>query len=105
MRQLDKHASGTEISLRSGDVVELRLQENPTTGFKWQIKAPGHPVCAIVAENYVAGRAAPGAGGTRHWQIRAIASGTAQIELIYARQWETEVPPAQTFTMTIRAED
>jgi inhibitor of cysteine peptidase len=105
MRQLDEHASGTEISLRTGDVVELRLQENPTTGYKWHFKAQGYPVYAVVAENYIAGGAAPGAGGTRHWQIRAIAAGTAQIELIHARHWETEAPPAQTFTMTIRAED
>ena len=105
MRQLDEHASGTEIKLGTGDVVELCLQENPTTGFKWHFKARGQPVCAIVAENYIAGGAEPGAGGTRHWQIKAIAAGTAQIELIHARPWETEAPPARTFTMTIRAED
>jgi inhibitor of cysteine peptidase len=105
MRQLDEHASGTEIKLRTGDVVDLCLPENPTTGFKWQFKAQGQPVCAIVAENYIAGGNAPGAGGTHHWQIKAIAAGITQIELIHARHWETEAPPAQTFAMKIRAED
>jgi len=105
MRQFDENANGTEVTLQAGEVIDLALQENPTTGFKWLFKAKGEPVCAIVADDYKARGVAPGSGGTRHWRIQTVGAGTAQLELIHARPWDSEAPPARTFLMSIRAGD
>ena len=40
---LDEHADGRTVDLRVGQELEIRLTENPTTGFRWQIESSGGP--------------------------------------------------------------
>jgi predicted secreted protein len=105
MHQLDESANGSEVILRKGETIELRLPENRTAGFRWHLQRQGEPICAIEAEDYKPVGTGVGAGGTHSWRIKALAVGTARIELSYARAWEVGKPPAQTFAITIRAGD
>jgi inhibitor of cysteine peptidase len=105
MRQFDQSANGTEVTLHKGETIELHLPENRTTGFRWHLQNRGEPVWAVEAEDFKPGGTSVGAGGTHSWRIKALATGTAQIELTHARAWEAKSSSAQTFALKIRAED
>jgi predicted secreted protein len=52
---------------------------------------------------YQASAARPGlvgGGGTFSLLLNAAAAGTAKVTLVYARSWEKDKPPAETFTAT-----
>jgi inhibitor of cysteine peptidase len=85
---------GTTLSLRIGDVVVLRLAENPTTGYRWEITtAEGFE---LEADDFTHTPAStPGSGGERALRFKATAPGLARIETVLRRSWETTVPLRQ----------
>lgn len=97
----DKSYDGRTINLRVGGGVKLSLEENPTTGYRWEFLTKLEPVCVVVSDAYVAGGGAIGSGGVHDWVFRAVAKGTASVKLGYRRPWEKDTAPAQTFTLTI----
>jgi inhibitor of cysteine peptidase len=104
MIQVDKSANNTQTVLAAGQTLEISLPENPTTGFRWELKAAGEPVCAARGDTFDAPAAGIGKSGTRRWRFEAVGKGTGNIELIYRRAWEQDKPPAETFRLTVRAE-
>ena len=99
----EKSYDGRTINLRVGDGVKVTLEENPTTGYKWDFLSRPEPVCVIVTDAYVANTSAGlmGAGGVHNWEFRAVDKGTASVRLGYRRPWEKDAAPAQTFTLTL----
>lgn len=101
------------IDLAVGQLLEVPLYGNASTGYGWdRVAAPADEKNAVLAD---AGSAAlpsatpadtapgaVGAGGTRLYRYRAVGLGTTTLKLVYRRSWETDVPPAATFTLTVR---
>ena len=52
MLQIDESQNGREIELVTGETIEIRLSENPTTGYRWELKFSGAPTCTLVADHY-----------------------------------------------------
>ena len=104
MVQVDRSANNTQTALALGQTLEISLSENPTTGFRWELKAAGEPVCAARGDNFDAPPPGVGKGGTHRWRFEAVAKGTGNIELVYRRAWEQDKPPAETFRLTVRVE-
>lgn len=103
MRQITEDANGTEIDLAVGETVEVRLEENRTTGFKWVLESPseGEGVCALVGDDFEKGKAI-GQPGTHRWEFRAEKAGSGTIALSYQRPWEKNQLPARSFTLKVR---
>jgi inhibitor of cysteine peptidase len=97
----DKGYDGRAIDLRVGDGVKLSLAENPTTGYRWEFVAKPEPYCVVASDAYVANAGAIGSGGSHNWAFRAVRQGTGTVSIAYRRPWEKDVPPAQTFTLTL----
>lgn len=93
---------GSSFNLHVGDVVVLRLAENPTTGYRWDIiQAQGFELEADDFTNAPA--AGVGHGGERALRFKATAVGAARIEAALRRSWETVVPQRRySITATIR---
>ncbi len=104
MVQVDKNANNTETALAVGQTLEVSLAENPTTGFRWELKAAGEPACAPRGDTFDAPASGVGKSGTHHWRFEAVGKGTGNIELAYRRSWEQDKPPAETFKLTVRVE-
>ena len=102
MLQIDESFLDRTVSLPVGQVIELRLKENPTTGFRWSIAADGAPACAVVADSFERRPSPPGAGGEHAWRIKAVRAGTCHLELIYRRPFEPGVPPARSFALDVQ---
>jgi len=108
MLEINETAAGQTIDLPVGQVMELRLGENPTAGYRWQFDQDGGPSCRITEAPSPPLSASPspppmpGAGTTHGWRIEGIAAGLCVIEMRYVRPWETSRPPAMTFGVRIR---
>jgi inhibitor of cysteine peptidase len=102
VKQITEDSNGTEIDLAAGETLEVRLQENPSTGFKWVLESAGKGACALVGDAFENGGAIPGQPGTHRWEFRAEQAGSGTITLSYQRPWEEKQSPARSFTLRVR---
>ena len=99
---IDEASSGQTVSLPNGQIAELRLRENPTTGFRWRTRHTGEPNCRI-KEDFLepATASPPGEGRVHIWRIEAIQIGVCELSLNYVRAWDDTQPPARSFEVHI----
>ncbi len=102
MPQIDESYDGKEVEVTVGRTLEVRLKENPTAGFRWNLTSQGEPQCKLLDDSYEAPSAAQGQGGIHSWKFRAEKNGEGRIELAYARAWQQDAKPAQTFTLKVK---
>jgi inhibitor of cysteine peptidase len=95
-----------KAKLARGDMLEVRLPSNRTTGFGWQLakydkdklKSQGKP------EYEKPKKPLPGAGGVEVFRFTAEAAGKTELELVYKRPFEKDKPPARTYKLTVEIE-
>ncbi len=89
-------SSSETVRLSVGQSKTIALSENPSTGYRWQIKKGQSANLAIVQVSdagYQAGAGHRlGAPGTHRWRIKAQAAGNARIVFDYSRPWEHGAP-------------
>jgi inhibitor of cysteine peptidase len=102
----DEADNGQTVNMAVGDVLQIMLSENPTTGYVWSIVTNDESVLRLSDEPaYEAESDLIGAGGTRTFLFDAVGPGTSQLSLVNARQQETAVEPAATFELTVQVVD
>ena len=105
MLHVDQTFNRREVAVAKLDAFELSLAENPTTGYRWEFKSNGAPVCRLVSTEFDASSGGVGSGGTRRWRFQVTGTGAATIELAYRRVFEADKPPARTFELTLRSKE
>jgi inhibitor of cysteine peptidase len=94
---------GRMFEASQGDVIVIRLDENITTGYGWEISAIDGPFVELSPSVY---SEAPGTlmgrGGTRTFRFKAKSPGGGQIQLRLRQPWETEDVVAERFAVNIR---
>jgi inhibitor of cysteine peptidase len=88
------------VNLALNGTITLKLDENPTTGFQWNLTAT--PGLVVSADNYQP--AAPqlvGSGGVHTWDMKAVRTGTQEVKAVYMRSWEPVTGNETTFSMTV----
>lgn len=99
--RLSEQDRGREVPVRPGDVIELHLPENPTTGMRWALDPV--PGVEVVGDTYAgpgadpgaAPGAVPGAAATRILRLRV--SAPTRLHLRRAQAWEPGTPPEAEF--------
>ena len=97
--------NGKTISLKNGENFTLKLKENPTTGYSWQLNL--NKSLSILIDEYTQDKfpgekeAPEGRGGIHSWVIQATAPGSQQVNGIYKRPWENTTGTEQNFTLTV----
>ena len=95
--------NGKFIILKKGDTVYLKLKENPSTGYSWNLTMSKG--LKLKSDEYISSNPSNklivGAGGVHLWEIKATARGKQQIEGIYKRSWEQETGAEQKFKLNI----
>ena len=106
---LESKDSGASVTVKVGDTVRVKLKSNRTTGYSWAeikdktdakiLKSDGgdyevnpHPEGMV------------GVGGVETFTFTALAPGRTEIALGYARPWEKDKEPAQSFQATVVVE-
>ncbi len=89
---------GTVVTIAAGDVLELALPENPTTGYRWALDPPSAG-SRLIDDRMERGDSTPtaGAGATRVLAILVEQAGALHAQL--RREWETQ--PIQSFTVRV----
>lgn len=101
--QLTDADSGSTVKLHQGDILEIVLPSNPTTGYTWEVKPGSEAVLKQKGEpEFRPDSNVLGSGGRMTFRFDAIAVGEVPLVLIYGRTFEPGVAPVQTFDITAR---
>jgi inhibitor of cysteine peptidase len=101
MLEINKNQSGGEVEVALGETFQVRLPENPTTGYRWAISSSSGPSIEMQEDTFEPpGGEGLGAGGSHRWRFLTIQEGTVELVMEYRRSWEKR--SAETFTVTIR---
>jgi predicted secreted protein len=91
--ELTESDAGGEHALGVGQEVVLRLPENRTTGYRWELAVPDG--VAVEDDGYEAAPSgAPGAGGTRRFRLRPTVAGCHRVTAGLRRSWQRSTGPA-----------
>jgi len=106
MRELGAPDDGVELSVAPGTGFLVRLPENATTGYQWQVvERPEWLVCRSDRSVPAVRGSLPGAGGTHEFVFEVPGtghpSGPAWLVLHLRRTWEPEGREAATFRVSL----
>lgn len=93
------------ITLKTGDVCEIKFITNASTGFWWQwINRPEITVVDSMGNRYVSNAPAGmvGASSTRYWKFKAMQRGTQTLKFVYARGNRNEAIKTRDITITVK---
>jgi inhibitor of cysteine peptidase len=95
--------NGKSFEVHQGEVIEIRLAENPTTGYRWAID---HVDADFLTLQNSAFSPPPGAGlgggGERTFTFTATQTGTARIQLKLWREWEGDRSITDRYALTVQ---
>ncbi|MDQ1276949.1 MAG: inhibitor of cysteine peptidase [Euryarchaeota archaeon] len=94
--------NGMSINLRNGETFYLKLRENPSTGYSWQLNVSDG--LSILSSEYTqdpSPEEMEGVPGTHQWEIKAVTPGSQQVNGIYKRPWEDTTGTEDNFTLNI----
>ena len=100
MKIVDDRQSGSRIELACGNVVLVRLKENPTTGYCWSLEDAGGLM--LEASAPVAGGGAVGAAGVHEFRLRAMQPGLGHVQLKHWRAWQGDSSVIGRFDITVQ---
>ena len=98
----DEGQNGATISVNKSADITVKLKENPTTGYQWNLTVS--PGLTEVNDTYVSSDPSGklmGAGGTRIWDLTASGTGKQTIHAVYRRSWEPVTGNETAFDMTV----
>lgn len=92
---LTQEDNGKTINGRVGQILVLTLEENPTTGYNWEMMDTNSNILSLKVSKYeqddaLRSRGLFGAGGKHIYVFKLSYVGTTQLQLIYKRPWEPE---------------
>ncbi|MGH9500176.1 MAG: protease inhibitor I42 family protein [Terriglobales bacterium] len=99
--QFDESANNQAVTVKANGEFSLTLPEVRTAGYRWTLKTGPEPACMLLEEIAEPNPAGVGGAGHHVWRFRGVAPGTCEIELHYARPWESSSGPAKTFRMKV----
>ncbi len=87
---------------RSKTIVTISLDENPSTGYRWEYTVSAEGIVQLTADEYSSDAPAGvvGAGGIRALSFAGLKEGTVTLTLSYLRPWEGD--PIRTVVLELR---
>ncbi len=92
---------GRSIGAHPGDEIVLRLAENPTTGYRWQVERVEGPL-EQGGDSYLPDPNMQfGSGGVRELHFKCCDEGRARLELKHWQAWEGESSVVERFAVDL----
>jgi inhibitor of cysteine peptidase len=110
---VDESFNAKEVRMAVGGSLQVALNSNPTTGFKWELVQNSDPAVlekvSSIFETPMVKRPAGepplvGAGGKEFWNFKALKKGASILNMEYSRPWEGGDKAASTFSLTVVVE-
>jgi inhibitor of cysteine peptidase len=105
--KLTEADNGKAVAIKVGDLVQVVLPGNPTTGYSWSTSLSDTDSAVLQQQgDAVYAQESPdsslvGSGGTFSFTFKAAAPGQVALKFDYARPWEQGAAPIQTFSATV----
>ncbi len=97
---------GKRYEVKPGTRIEVRLVDNPTTGYRWQVAEFDTQIINLQEKDFkTAEGAGIGSGGTRYFMFTANTPGTVKIDFLLSREWEPVEAAIDQFEITIHVKD
>lgn len=96
---------GRALTVKTGSRIELRLPENPSTGYVWQFQSFDTRLFTFQGQQNLVPADTPemaGKPGLKVFSLRAEAPGEARFALAKYRPWEGEAAAAERFVVTVK---
>jgi predicted secreted protein len=88
IRTFTESDNGKSITLTKGQVIKVQLNENPTTGYRWEPTVSSG--IQVTDDTYVTSASRRmGAGGIHTWTLKITGSGDQHFNAEYKRSWES----------------
>lgn len=75
------------LEVKVGEEFTIKLESNPTTGYKWQ-PLFDNSILTFISSNFIPATKMFGAAGMQRFNFKATKAGRTSIELFYKRPWE-----------------
>ena len=106
---LEDADDGTDVTLRTGDELIVKLEAQMGTGYSWLVtddadsalEQQGEPTTEEIDSGNTT---AVGQAELQVFTFKAMDAGTGTLSLEYKRSWETTVPAEKTWTAEITVE-
>ena len=96
---------GKTFAACQGDLIVIRIEENPTTGYRWEIFMVEQQIVEILDSDYlIAPGGGIGGGGMRIFRFRAKSPGISPVQLKLRRSWEPENALLKSFSVKIQVQ-
>lgn len=95
---------GKTFKVNRGELIVVYLEENPTTGYRWEIEADDSSIVKFLDSHYSKTSEIPGAAKTRAFRFQAESGGSRQIQLRLRRSWEPIGAAIESFEVNIQVQ-
>ena len=93
---------GKSFTVARGATFAIKLTAQSGTGYTWEVTKVDGAALTQTGKKVTEGTPqTPGAAQREVFHFTAAAQGTARIELALRRPWETDMPPAKTFHVSV----
>ncbi len=80
------------INVSEKDIIEVKLDENPTTGYKWMIEEINSNDIQLVDEEYQRyEKAGIGGGGQKIFKLKVLKDAKGRIKFVNKQRWSDDV--------------
>jgi inhibitor of cysteine peptidase len=103
MVQVTLGSAAQSVTVETDQTIAVLVEENPTTGYQWEIEALTGPLTLVSSDFQPAAGATPGRGGRRTIVTRAGGRGSGELRIRSVRSWEgaSSDSPRRTLTVTV----
>jgi inhibitor of cysteine peptidase len=99
---LGEQDNGKVIEVKKGQILDISLPGNPTTGYNWVVDPATLTIITQEGEpDFKADSDLIGAGGMITLNFKATALGQETLHLEYRHPWEAEMTPEGEFDVTV----
>ncbi|SEA24744.1 inhibitor of cysteine peptidase [Thiothrix caldifontis] len=93
---------GSTVQLTVGDLLEVVLEGNPSTGYMWTLAPDSGVLLAQQGQaTFQPNSGALGSGSMMTWRFQAIAHGEMLLKLRYQRSFEPDKAPLKQFAANL----
>jgi inhibitor of cysteine peptidase len=91
------------VSLPVGEEVQIEVDENPTTGYRWELQAEPANGVDLLNTSFCRRGAGVGAGGSRVWTVRLTRPANVLLHAFLRRPWQPTSAPQESASVELVA--
>jgi inhibitor of cysteine peptidase len=83
-----------------GEEFTIKVQSNPTTGYKWQPLFDDN-ILKEISHDFIPVSNMTGSSGMERFNFKAMKPGTTSVKMIYKRVWEKQPAEEKEFSVIV----